>query len=858
MIIIKKTTNLDTPINVEPLNGVVFTQENQGHEFVIACYHNGEHSNLSGSISVRFMRADNQTVYLAPNASSGHTSYTSINSDGDAVVDLHHDCYNFPGRFQMVVFNTDGGKTNVIYACVGNVRRSQGEALIDSGEVIPTIDQLLEKISDCDRAAQEANAAANKSVRYDVAQTLTDSQKAQALKNIRAASYDSVAREFSGASAYNAGDFVIYDGNLYKFVIDHAAGGWTGTDAILVALGNDVDAVKNALSYCGEDIVGNRIYSITHVGMCFNSASNNININSPTSNPAWNSYLIPCVAGDVFTVYAVGGTTTYAYAFINESGAILSKSSSNYTANKLKITAPAGTAYLVVNDKGGESRVYSGELYKDQIEDDFAEVYRTIKTHSHYYLFYIANGAKTASWSKYAVSPPVLSLGSNNYFLTMDGTTYEITIDAILSAAETAGITVDRDQKTISHTSFVLYFDVNTHSPKVNKGMTNATSKTIVSNNPVIFAAHYTSFRGGLLMDYMFTHRMESAEADITTLQDDVTELETKTEMIDFVPSYFEENLSAKIPLIIANMNEAGANGTTFVFITDLHWETNYRNSPALVRRVLSKTNVRNVFCGGDLFNQGEKDAMAEVLLDCVNHFRFVQTNGFFPVARGNHDDNSNWTSSANVTAYAYDDNTIYSLLLSPIADRVTRIGSNWTFYFDQAEIKTRYIFVDTKRSGLTIDKDQIISCLNSVASGWHVVIVMHFTLKKNADDNTITLFAGCDLIAHIVSAYNNRKSGSYSGSHQTATYDFTAAAGTVDLIIGGHMHEDLAMAANDVENNPSGVPIIATDTDSWRNPDVIEGTVASQCFDVVTVNYSAKTVKCVRIGRGEDRNFTY
>lgn len=36
------------------------------------------------------------------------------------------------------------------------------------------------------------------------------------------------------------------------------------------------------------------------------------------------------------------------------------------------------------------------------------------------------------------------------------------------------------------------------------------------------------------------------------------------------------------------------------------------------------------------------------------------------------------------------------------------------------------------------------------------------------------------------------------------------------------------------------------------------EGTVNSQCFDVVTVNYTAKTVKCVRIGRGNDRDFSY
>ena len=128
----------------------------------------------------------------------------------------------------------------------------------------------------------------------------------------------------------------------------------------------------------------------------------------------------------------------------------------------------------------------------------------------------------------------------------------------------------------------------------------------------------------------------------------------------------------------------------------------------------------------------------------------------------------------------------------------------------------------------------------------------MHFALRDAS-----TLFAGCDLLAHIVKSYNDKISGSYTGSYQTATFDFTNAAGTVDLIIGGHMHADYSMDANDI-NNPSGIPIIVTDTDSYRNHPNTQNTVNSQCFDIITVNYSTKTVKCVRIGRGNDRNFSY
>ena len=36
------------------------------------------------------------------------------------------------------------------------------------------------------------------------------------------------------------------------------------------------------------------------------------------------------------------------------------------------------------------------------------------------------------------------------------------------------------------------------------------------------------------------------------------------------------------------------------------------------------------------------------------------------------------------------------------------------------------------------------------------------------------------------------------------------------------------------------------------------EGTVYEQCLDVVVVNRETKTVNCVRIGAGYDREFTY
>uniref|UniRef100_A0AAU8AYB4 Major capsid protein n=1 Tax=Dulem virus 37 TaxID=3145755 RepID=A0AAU8AYB4_9CAUD len=49
------------------------------------------------------------------------------------------------------------------------------------------------------------------------------------------------AAAFSTTTAYNAGDTCIYDGKVYAFTAAHAAGAWTGTDAVEVADASDIN-----------------------------------------------------------------------------------------------------------------------------------------------------------------------------------------------------------------------------------------------------------------------------------------------------------------------------------------------------------------------------------------------------------------------------------------------------------------------------------------------------------------------------------------------------------------------------------------------------------------------------------------
>jgi len=224
-IVLNKTSFLDAPIQVESLHGVTFSNENKGHQFVISAMRGGELVALTGTVTAKFMRANNTTILLA---GSGYAGIV----DGKATVTLHQDCYNIPGRFQLAIFLTENGETSCIYACVGMVQRTQNGELIDSGDVVPSLEELLEKIQDCEDATTAANTAA-------------------------AAVPGLIADTFSTSVAYAVGDYVYHDGNLYRFTADHEAGDWLGTDATACKIGPEVSDLKSAVEEKIGSVSGN-------------------------------------------------------------------------------------------------------------------------------------------------------------------------------------------------------------------------------------------------------------------------------------------------------------------------------------------------------------------------------------------------------------------------------------------------------------------------------------------------------------------------------------------------------------------------------------------------------------------------
>ena len=57
-----------------------------------------------------------------------------------------------------------------------------------------------------------------------------------------------LASEFDTTIAYTTGQYVIYNGDVYRFRADHSAGAWIGTDATKVDIGNELTTSNKALS----------------------------------------------------------------------------------------------------------------------------------------------------------------------------------------------------------------------------------------------------------------------------------------------------------------------------------------------------------------------------------------------------------------------------------------------------------------------------------------------------------------------------------------------------------------------------------------------------------------------------------
>ena len=139
--------------------------------------------------------------------------------------------------------------------------------------------------------------------------------------------------------------------------------------ALKNALESKIASTENSIDSSIESITGNKIYHFTE-GYWIETSGTVTPLN-PVEKSGAACIAVSCQEGDVFTLTGKGYTSTHMlYVFIDNQGEIKGYSGSNATADKENITAPADTAYLVVNvNTSYEYQLFGGKLVQQQIHN---------------------------------------------------------------------------------------------------------------------------------------------------------------------------------------------------------------------------------------------------------------------------------------------------------------------------------------------------------------------------------------------------------------------------------------------------------------------------------------------------------
>lgn len=201
--------DVNEPVKVQYLDGNFFSQDAYGNIFYIYL-HDGENPvTLTGTVSADVIRPDGGTVACPDGGISGNIVYIRF---PPAV-------YAIPGTISIVVKVTDSPIITTVAAVVANVYQSSTDTVVDPGNIIPSIENLIAAID-----------AAVASIPADYSSLWT-----------------SLAPAFSTSTSYAIGQYVTYDGDLYRFKNTHS-GSWASADVDAVDLGTGITKNANDIS----------------------------------------------------------------------------------------------------------------------------------------------------------------------------------------------------------------------------------------------------------------------------------------------------------------------------------------------------------------------------------------------------------------------------------------------------------------------------------------------------------------------------------------------------------------------------------------------------------------------------------
>lgn len=182
---------------------------------------------LAGTVSGTALRPDGTTVALegvkGADAREVNVGGAILNATPCSVT-LPQACFAYPGRVLVSIKLVTGTTATTVLAVTGTVVRTETDAAVDPGEIIPSVQELIDEIHD-----------AVDSIPADYSALLA-----------------AVAPTFSASTNYTAGMYVWREGVLYRFTTAHPAGAWSGEDASTISVADGLLASDIALSVAGS------------------------------------------------------------------------------------------------------------------------------------------------------------------------------------------------------------------------------------------------------------------------------------------------------------------------------------------------------------------------------------------------------------------------------------------------------------------------------------------------------------------------------------------------------------------------------------------------------------------------------
>lgn len=347
----------------------------------------------------------------------------------------------------------------------------------------------------------------------------------------------------------------------------------------------------------------------------------------------------------------------------------------------------------------------------------------------------------------------------------------------------------------------------------------------------------------------------------VNKINEKITDIYNKIADKDNIPDYYFENDYLPEKAREAQL-AAGVNGISFGFVTDIHIGDNAQNSMKLAKYIADHTSALPLMiCGGDIpeTNTGDLNGLyeqAQAWQVMMSHYgkHNVYT------CRGNHDyiakaDNTN-IKAKNALSNSY----VMGYLPYGITPGME--GQPY-YYFDVDWAKTRFIVLDeysvsntnpdadtSVYVGLSADEYNWFVNTALKVDNYHIVIVAHQPLNlPNGEGYNASL----NLLRDIITAFNQHVA--FTGSYGAASInvDFSTYTSELVCVLSGHMHKDVS--------SDTGFLNIVTTSDACYSTDGYGrqfGTVSENAFDVVSIDYNNRVIKCTRIGAGNGRQFAF